>query len=263
MSKKFSLLTMNIGNPSLQRVKQQIEWIKNRQESVFVLTETKLSEGCLFLEEHLGESGKTIFDFGRDPEFHVYFPKSRTGDLGVMILSRFPITEVRSCFDEESRFFSRFLDVCIDYDDTKLGIMGLYVPSRDSSEAKVARKKQFVVDLLQYIKHRKEQHREPCIICGDLNVLERDHVPHYSTFLKWEYDFYDRFSHFGFVDSFRLLHPNINEYSWVGRTNDGYRYDHCFVSKDIQDKIVNCSYVHETRKIPLTDHSAMVLELAL
>ena len=99
------------------------------------------------------------------------------------------------------------------------------------------------------------------VICGDLNVLEEKHVPHYRNFLKWEYDFYGRFSHFGYTDAFRLLHPTENEYSWVGRTNDGYRYDHCFVSKEISKRVVKCCYIHETRKIPITDHSALTLTL--
>ena len=94
-----------------------------------------------------------------------------------------------------------------------------------------------------------------------LNVLEEKHVPHYRNFLKWEYDFYGRFSHFGYTDAFRLLHPTENEYSWVGRTNDGYRYDHCFVSKEISKRVVKCCYIHETRKIPITDHSALTLTL--
>lgn len=263
MSRTFNLLTLNIGNPSLQRVKKQIEWIEKRNESVFVLTETKVSHGCSFLEQHFGEPGSTLFDFGKEPEFNVYFPESSTGDLGVMILSKFPIVEVKNCFDKGNRFYSRFLDVVIDYNGTKVGIIGLYVPSRDASEEKVTRKKQFVIELLEYIKGQSKQCDYPYILCGDLNILEKNHVPHYSTFQKWEYDFYDRFDHFGFVDSFRLLHPSENEYSWVGRTNDGYRYDHCFVSKDIQDKVTKCAYIHETRQISITDHSAMVLELIL
>ncbi len=260
MSNILKLMTLNIGNPSIERVRRQIEWIEGRTENIFVLTETKVSEGCSFLEQHFSGLGNTLFDFDKEPEFNIYFPKSLTGDLGVMILSRYPIVEVKNCFENESRFYSRFLDVIIDYHGQKIGIIGLYVPSRDASEEKTARKKQFAIEFLQYIK-AQNHYGCPYIVCGDLNILEKDHIPHYSSFKEWEYVFYDRFDHFGFVDAFRLLHPNDNEYSWVGRTNDGYRYDHCFVTKDIKNKVLKCSYVHETRKIPITDHSAMILEL--
>ena len=123
--------------------------------------------------------------------------------------------------------------------------------------------KQFVIDYLNYLKRISSEHEIPYVICGDLNVLEEGHIPHYRNFLKWEYDFYDRFRHFGYTDAFRLLHPTENEYSWVGRTNDGYRYDHCFVSNEISKCVVECRYVHETRKIPITDHSALTMTLDL
>lgn len=263
MSDILTLMTLNIGNPSIQRVKRQIEWIEQRAEDVYVLTETKVSEGCSFLEQHFGKSGKTLFDFGKEPEFNVYFPKSTTGDLGVMILSKFPIIKINNIFYNNNCYYSRSFDIVIDFNGRDIGIIGLYVPSRDASEEKVTRKKQFVVDFLQYIKARENEEKCPYIVCGDLNVLEKTHIPHYFTFQKWEYEFYDRFQHFGFVDAFRLLHPTENEYSWVGRTNDGYRYDHIFVSKEIQKQVIECEYIHETRIIPITDHSAMLLKMSL
>lgn len=257
------VMTLNIGNPSLQRAKRQADWIEHRNEDVFILTETKASEGCSFLEEHFGEHGQTLFDYGREPEFNVFFPKSSTGDLGVMVLSRFPILRSTTCFDKDNPFFSRLLDIVIDFHGREIGIMGLYVPSRDSSAEKIARKKNFAIQYLLHLKKLSTTKCPPYIICGDLNILERSHIPHYNSFLKWEYEFYDRFKHFGYADAFRILHPTANEYSWVGRTNDGYRYDHCFISKELIPHLVECSYVHETRQIPITDHSAMTMTLKM
>lgn len=254
-------MTLNIGNPSLQRVRRQIEWLEHREEDVFVLTETKVSEGCFYLEEYFGEDGITLFDFGKKAEFYVFFPKSHTGDLGVMILSRFPILKSNTCFDVNDAFFSRLSDVVIDFYGHNVGIMGLYVPSRDASAVKIMRKKNFVIQYLLHLKNVSISNDCPYVICGDLNILEKNHIPHYNNFLKWEYDFYDRFDHFGYVDAFRYLHPTAHEYSWVGRTNDGYRYDHCFVSKELAPHIISCFYVHETRQIPITDHSALTITI--
>lgn len=263
MKKTLKLMTLNIGNPSLKRVKQQIEWIEHRDEDVFVLTETKLSEGCQYLEEYFTNETISFFNINKEPQFHVFFPKSKTGDLGVMILSKFPIVRTRTCFKENEPFFSRLLDVSIDFYSQEIGIMGLYVPSRDSSNEKIKRKKDFIIDYLNYLKTISKDNEIPYVICGDLNILEKNHLPHYKNFIQWEYDFYDRFDHFGYVDAFRYMYPNKNEYSWVGRTNDGYRYDHCFVSKQITKNIVDCYYIHETRKIPITDHSAMALTIEI
>ena len=68
-------MTLNIGNPSLQRVRKQIDWIEHRDEDIFVLTETKVSEGCSFLEEYFGEQGQTLFDYGKEAQFNVFFPR--------------------------------------------------------------------------------------------------------------------------------------------------------------------------------------------
>lgn len=48
----IKILTLNIENPSLERAKKLIEWVKNRSEDVFVFTETKNSKGCNYLEEY-------------------------------------------------------------------------------------------------------------------------------------------------------------------------------------------------------------------
>jgi len=259
----LKIMTMNIGNPSLQRAQKQIEWIENREEDIYILTETKVSAGCNYLAEYFGEKSLTLFDHGEKPFFYTSFPKSQTGDLGVMILSRFPIVSENTCFDKNNPFFSRLSDIIIDCHGKKIGIMGLYVPSRDATQEKIIRKKEFIIQFLQHLKRVSSDRPIPYIIGGDLNILERGHVPRYRNFLNWEYDFYDRFDHFGFDDAFRLIHPSENEYSWVGRSNDGYRYDHLFVSKDLSKCVKSCEYVHETRRIRITDHSAMVANLML
>ena len=38
MNKSVSFLSLNIGNPSLERAKKQCRWLEKREEDVFVLT---------------------------------------------------------------------------------------------------------------------------------------------------------------------------------------------------------------------------------
>lgn len=64
-------------------------------------------------------------------------------------------------------------------------------------------------------------------------------------------------------DSFRHLNPQKKDYSWVGRTGDGYRYDHCFVSNDLSSSVEKCYYLHEPRNERLSDHAAIILNLNL
>lgn len=246
MVEKVGLLTLNIGNPSLERAKRQCEWLEKRQEDIFILTETKESRGCEYIKEHFGH--------------FVSAPKSRTDELGVILISKYPIQAENSFFPESSVYFSRQTEVKVSIGEKEIDVVGLYVPSRDRNEKKILRKKSYIDGMEMYLRKSGKANK---IIMGDFNILERTHVPHYSTFYEWEYCFYDTFITTGYVDAFRYRYSDAKEYSWVGRTNNGYRYDYCFVSLDLSDKILDCQYVHETRNIRITDHSAVVVYIEI
>lgn len=256
MKNTIKILTLNIGNPSLERAHKQVEWLKNRNEEIFILTETKNSVGCNYIEESL--SAFSLDLFSSNNEMFVSFPKSSTGDYGVMCISKFPIKKCTTPYLSDNQYYCRHLETDINIYNKILHIVGLYVPSRDQSQEKIARKKIFLESTYDFITNIKNP---STIICGDLNILDRNHVPHYSIFKDWEYEFYDNLLKIGYVDAFKHCNPNRNEYSWVGRTNDGYRYDYCFVSKKLANRIVNCKFIHDTRLNHLTDHSALFLEL--
>ncbi|MFQ6126989.1 MAG: endonuclease, partial [Candidatus Heimdallarchaeota archaeon] len=87
------------------------------------------------------------------------------------------------------------------------------------------------------------------------------HIPYYPKFESWEYNFYRSLSKYQLKDAFRYLNPRVQEYSWMGRTGDGYRYDHCFVSERLLPLIKECYYLHEPRKVRISDHSAMYMKM--
>lgn len=256
MSNTIKIMTLNIGNPSILRAEKQIEWLQNRDEDIFVLTETKNSAGCSLIEAVFSGQRLDYPPFN----FDVVFPKSSTNDLGVMCLSKFPIQSTQYAFENSNQYYCRYIHNEICLPEQILKTISLYVPSRNQTPEKILRKKTFIEETILSIKNLKHT---PTIICGDFNIISHDHIPRYKTFKSWEYLFYDQLIELGYVDAFKKCHPEAQEYSWVGRTNDGYRYDYCFVSADIQDRIVDCYFIHDTRKIKLTDHSALVLELSL
>jgi len=257
---KVKILSLNIGNPSLERAKKQCEWLAGRPEDIFVLTETKESKGCGYIKEYFGKSAYTFSDENNKIKYFIDAPQSQTGDLGVILISRHEIFCRDNFFPEYSIYFSRQLETGVRVGEKEIHVAGLYVPSRDRSERKILRKKRYIDSMEMYLKESPKVNK---IIMGDFNILERMHVPHYSTFYEWEYHFYDALLDAGYIDAFRQRHPDETEYSWVGRTNNGYRYDYCFVSADLQESILDCRYVHETRDIHITDHSAITVEVAI
>ena len=118
-----------------------------------------------------------------------------------------------------------------------------HIPNYPSAE-KIERKQRFIrltTDALQL-----GEQKQRMIIIGDMNVLEPDHQPRYRFSQDWEYGFYKHLSSMGH-DAYRLSNGAAMEYSWVGRTGDGYRYDHAFISQNIRPNITRCGYIHETR----------------
>jgi len=143
-----------------------------------------------------------------------------------------------------------------------LRVIGLYVPSRDASVEKTERKRKWLAacDAALASNGAKNEYqgwwpgsrtfRSPSTTAGISLVIE--------------YDFYRTLTGaHGLTDAFRHLHLQDAEYSWVGRTGDGYRYDHAFCSRSLRDLITACGYLHQPREDKLSDHSALTLHLDL
>ena len=244
----LSLLTFNIGGPSLERAARQLSWLATRPEQVMALTETTPSGGCAFLAERFTAAG-----------YAVAYPVPDKGERGVMVVSRLPLTQAPP--QDDAYLPYRAVTVAVKTERGPLEITGLYVPSRDASLAKTERKQRFIDGLQTAL---PDGSRTDHVVLGDFNILEPDHTPRYSTFRPFEYGFYRWFGDNGYRDAFRHLHPDAPEYSWVGRTQDGYRYDHVFVSGPLTGTVQECVYVHEPRTdTRLSDHSGLSLRLAL
>lgn len=247
---KFSLFCWNIANPSAERAGKQAEWLRKRPEDILVLTEAKRSEGCIFLERYFQAYG-----------YNVVFSKPGEKEFGVIIVSKYLLTP--SSFSTYIDYLQARVDsVKLTLPSGEIEIIGVYVPSRDSSPEKTDKKRRFLKSLTNALEEAPQFSRR--IFCGDLNVLEPSHIPHYPIFEKWEYDFYHNLTNYQLKDAFRHLHPSAQEYSWVGRTGDGYRYDHCFVSENLLPSLKKCYYLHEPREeeIKLSDHSALICEFS-
>jgi exodeoxyribonuclease-3 len=244
------VLTFNLNNPSRERAERQLGYLAARSEPVLVLTETADSAGCRFLEERFTAAG-----------YSVTFPRpEQRGERGVMIVSRLVTRPLETGVDYLPH---RAVGVTVDTDEGPLDVIGLYVPSRDASPAKTDRKRRFLEVCRHGLLSAEGDVRR--LVIGDFNVLEPSHVPRYRFFAPFEYEFYNWFGLAGYEDAFRQLHPDAREYSWVGKTGDGYRYDHAHVSMPLAGAVGGCSYVHEPRtgQDRLTDHSALTVHFTI
>jgi exodeoxyribonuclease-3 len=215
-----------------------------------VLTETKASAGCRLLADAFTAAG-----------WNVSFPVPRPGEYGVMIISR--ILAQPGDFGSEIGYLpTRATSVTLPAPAGPIEVIGAYVPSRDAGLEKTERKRKWLSACLAALTARDPS--IPAVLLGDLNILEPGHQPHYPFFVPFEYDFYRALTaDHGLTDVFRHLHPDASEHSWVGRTGDGYRYDHAFCSAGLAPAIRTCQYLHEPRLDRLSDHSALTAGFTL
>ncbi|HEV8152805.1 MAG TPA: endonuclease/exonuclease/phosphatase family protein [Solirubrobacteraceae bacterium] len=120
---------------------------------------------------------------------------------------------------------------------------------------------------------------EPTVLLGDLNTPRREHVDGSAwSFARtsggalrpergedWEAAelgvMVQRLGAHGYVDAFRAVHGyGRKEVSWAWAHGGGWRLDHCLVrgARDVR----LCEYVHEVRRAGLSDHSALVADVA-
>jgi exodeoxyribonuclease-3 len=251
----LSLLTLNVGAPSLDRARQQLQWLAQRPEDVLVLTETKATPGSHLLAEAFTAAG-----------YAVTFPEHASGELGVMIISklRTTIDPVGAAMDYLP---ARAAGVQVDTTDGPVRVVGVYVPSRDATVEKTERKKSWI-ERFDSALHATSSDAE-LLVLGDLNVLEPSHTPtHRGQFAPFEYSFYTGLTdQHQLIDLFRHLHPERVEHSWARRPDLGYRYDHAHGSPGLAQQLTACDYVHETRDIAsdgarLTDHSGLAVTVS-
>lgn len=245
----MKIVNWNINNPTEKLAQNQVDFLLRENADALILTEAKKLPGSLYLQERLQQNGYTV-----------YFDEPQKGYGVLCAMKGTESTNQKSHIDFLP---ARYQIVRSQVNDTELTIIGLHVPSRGSAAFKNINKIKFQEQTMRILEHyNRENLNKSIIIGGDLNIVEPLHDPHYKSFGEWEYEFYHAFFTNGFMDAFRYLKPFTHkEYSWYGKKGNGYRFDHFFVSKDLEDNITDVYYEQSPRKHGLSDHAAMVLKL--
>ncbi|MEU7028898.1 endonuclease [Streptomyces sp. NPDC046275] len=247
------MLLFNAQHASPERSRRQAAWVAAQAEAdIAVFTEVSSTQGGDALVAALGERGyaTVIAPQPTDPDYRTVIA-CRTADADP-VESPVAVTPYRA---PAARVTVGGHDI---------GVLGLYVPSRGPREQRNVAKRAFQDAVAQALpKLHADFPDMPVIVAGDLNVIERGHQPPHKVFGAWEYAFYDSFQAAGFTDAFRHLHPDKIAHSWYGRSGNGFRFDHLFVSSAHADQVLACDYHQEAREAGLTDHAVMTLRLAV
>lgn len=130
-------------------------------------------------------------------------------------------------------------------------------------------------DFLQYISTLEKL--KPVIVCGDLNVAHNEidlanprnnkttkSFPGNAGFTDQEREGFSNIVNSGYIDTFRYLHSDPNQYSWwsyranARERNIGWRIDYFCISKELVSKLNSAQILSNVLG---SDHAPVLLEL--
>ncbi len=164
-------------------------------------------------------------------------------------------------FDAEGRF------QIMEFDDFFL--INTYVPNVKHDLSRLDERQEF--DVLLRKKAKKLEKEKPVILCGDMNVAHNpiDLARPKPNEGNAGYTLEERagmtnYIDAGFIDTFRLLHPEKEQYSWwsyrgrARENNVGWRIDYFLTSAALKPKIRSASILDE---VTGSDHCPVELDL--
>lgn len=250
------VITLNVNGIRASIRKGFFDWVYHQQADVICIQETKAQMNGLE-KDHFCPKGFQCY----------YHDAERKGYSGVAIFSKREPDKITtglgwSHADTEGRF--------IRADFGKLSIDSIYLPSGSSGEERQAIKFDFMKHYEKILKRDIACQRD-IIICGDWNIVHKEIdirnfksnqktsgcLPEERAWLD------DVLSQVGWVDAFRVLNQNPDEYSWWsnrGRAwekNVGWRIDYQIITPSLKDKVKNVRIYREKR---FSDHAPVIVD---
>ena len=251
-------ISWNVNGIRAVEKKGFISWAENCGADILCLQETKAHKEQLS-EKLLNIDGYTSY----------WSSGERKGYSGVATYSTSAPQNTASGFDGEKRFDSEGRILVTEYD--KFTLLNIYFPNGQKDDERLQYKLDFYDATLDYCEELRKQGKS-LIICGDYNTahneidLARPEAnQNVSGFLRIERDWMDKFESFGYIDTFRKLHPETKDaYSWwsyrtaARKRNVGWRLDYFYITPELLPQVKRAEILNEVMG---SDHCPVLLEL--
>lgn len=242
------------------RLPQVLDWLAQHTPDIVGLQETKLQDEQFPVEEF------------RAAGYQAVFSGQKTYN-GVAILSREPACDVVRDIPGLDDHQRRIIAVTCG----EVRVVNLYVPNGQAvTSEKYAYKLHWLERLTDYLKLQCREHARIAVL-GDFNIAPEPIDVHDPAawegkvlFSEPERSAFARLLDAGLCDTFRLKHPDQQQFSWwdyrVGafRRNLGLRIDHVLASPALCERCVDSVVDMEARRAERpSDHAPVIAEFAL
>ena len=255
----MKIATWNVNSLKV-RLPQVLDWIELSKVDVLCLQETKQNNDN-FPHEVFKKLGLYSYHNGQNTY------------NGVAIVSNKPLTNIsldlQNFDDPQKRLISGEYEIS---KNNKVVIISAYIPNGQSLESdKFIYKKNWLLHFYNWV---EQLTNKKIIITGDFNIAPQDIDCHDPK--SWvgqilvseeERHYFNKILDIGFEDSFRILNPDSNDYSWWDyrmagfRRNLGMRIDHILISKSLITNLSHSYIDKEPRKLERpSDHAPVVSE---
>ena len=231
----MKILSYNVNGIRAAMRKDILPWLQTTDADVVCIQETKATKEQADLEA-IQAAGYP---------YHYWFSAQKKGYSGVAIFCKQEPTYVAYGTGIESMDFEG-RNIRVDFKE--VSIMSLYLPSGTNS-ARLEHKLEYMALFQEYVNTLKKE-LPNLVICGDYNICHQAidiHNPvsnkNSSGFLPIERAWLDDFINQGFIDSFRHLNKQPDQYTWwsyranARANNKGWRIDYNMVSQPLKQHI--------------------------
>jgi len=252
----MKILSYNVNGIRAALKKGFIDWLKAANPDVICIQETKA---------HKEQLDVNIFKDAGYP-YQYWFSAQKKGYSSVAIFCKEEPNHVAYGTGIETMDFEG-RNLRVDFD--KVSVMSMYLPSGTNS-ARLDYKFNYMDEILAYLSELRKTIPN-LVVCGDYNIcheaidIHNPKMKGISGFLPEERQWIGKFIDSGFIDSFRHLNPESQQYSWwsyranARANNKGWRLDYAMVSEPLKDTISRAYILPEANH---SDHCPIGLELS-
>ncbi len=252
----MNIISYNVNGIRAAERKGLSQWLNEEKPDIFCLQELKANQSDVDLSvfEKLG--------------YHIYWHSAeKKGYSGVGIFTKIKPQNVEigcniDIYDREGRV------IRADYEN--FSVLNTYMPSGSSGDPRQDFKMKWLADFRNYIQDLKEEIPN-LLICGDYNICHQPidiHDPvrnkNSSGFLPEEREWMTEFLKDGFIDSFRHLNKEPDQYSWwsyrsaARERNKGWRIDYHMISDTLENQLKKADILQDVKH---SDHCPIKIEL--